>query len=116
MLVCPWPSPLRVSAGVYQELNSLHQVYSVNPIFGIDFVHEEKQKSLEEVTVKREMDDVEIDDGVVGEGGGDVFAAYYAEGSGEKATDRPVVFEPTIGLAMESLKADFTIESLWSVL
>jgi len=27
-----------------------------------------------------------------------------------------VVFEPTIGLAMESLKADFTIESLWSVL
>ena len=59
---------------------------------------------------------VEIDDGVVGEGGGDVFAAYYAEGSGEKATDRPVVFEPTIGLAMESLKADFTIESLWSVL
>ena len=41
--------------GVYQELNSLHQVYSVNPIFGIDFVHEEKQKSLEEVTVKRAM-------------------------------------------------------------
>ena len=76
--VCPWPTPVRVSAGVYQELNSLHQVYSVNPIFGIDFVHEEKQKSLEEVTVKREMDDVEIDDGVVGEGGGDVFAAYYA--------------------------------------
>jgi hypothetical protein len=41
--------------GVYQELNSLHQVYSVNPIFGIDFVHEEKQKPLEEVTVKRAM-------------------------------------------------------------
>lgn len=41
--------------GVYQELSSLHQVYSVNPIFGIDFVHEEKAKSLEEVTVKRAM-------------------------------------------------------------
>ena len=31
------------------------QVYSVNPIFGIDFVHEEKQQTLEEVTVKRAM-------------------------------------------------------------
>jgi Bardet-Biedl syndrome 5 protein len=85
-------------------------------IAGIDFVHEEKQKSLEEVTVKRAMEDVEIQDDGETEGGGDVFAAYYAEGSGEKQADRPVVFMPEMGLAMESLKGDFTIESLWSAM
>eukprot|EP01043_Picozoa_sp_COSAG02_P040685 COSAG02_NODE_3312_length_6955_cov_2.028151_12_plen_46_part_00 len=45
-----------------------------------------------------------------------MFAAYYAEGSGDKQADRPVVFMPEIGLAMESLKGDFTIESLWSAM
>ena len=64
-------------------------------------MHEEKQKSLEEVTVKRAMEDVEIQDDGETEGGGDVFAAYYAEGSGEKQADRPVVFMPEMGLAME---------------
>jgi len=46
--------------GVFQEIKSLHQVYSVTPLFGIEFVVEETQKSLEEVTVKRAMEDVEI--------------------------------------------------------
>ena len=62
------------------------------------------------------QEDVEIQDDGEAEGGGDVFAAYYAEGAGEKQGDRPVVFVPEIGLAMESLKGDFTIESLWSAM
>ena len=62
------------------------------------------------------QEDVEIQDDGETEGGGDVFAAYYAEGSGDKQADRPVVFMPEIGLAMESLKGDFTIESLWSAM
>ena len=62
------------------------------------------------------QEEVEIQDDDETEGGGDVFAAYYAEGSGDKQADRPVVFMPEIGLAMESLKGDFTIESLWSAM
>ena len=72
---------------VYQELHSLHQIYSVNPIFGIDYVEEEKPQPLEEVTVKQVMEDAEIVEH--GDSEGDVFAAYYADG-GKHNTDREV--------------------------
>ena len=40
-------------------------MFSVNPIFGIEFSVEERAQSLSSVTVRRESDDVEIvgDDG-----------------------------------------------------
>lgn len=105
---------------VFQEITSLHQVYSVNPMFGIDFVHEEKEAPLNERTVKRVMEDVEIEDETQNElngsmaVAGDVFAAYYADGGASE--DRPPVYSTEIGLAVETLKPGFTLENMWNAL
>ena len=43
----------------------------------------------------------------------DAFAAYFADSS--KEVDRDVVFDPMLGLAVESLREGLTTEKLWSV-
>lgn len=40
------------------------------------------------------------------------MAAYYADAS--KATDREPVFDPDLGLAVESLPDGYTIDQLWT--
>ena len=57
----------------------LRQVFSVNPIFGVDFSLEDKPQSLASVTVERSSDDVEIVDEE--EDHADVLACYYADGT-----------------------------------
>mmetsp|Transcript_7026 Transcript_7026/g.8039 ORF Transcript_7026/g.8039 Transcript_7026/m.8039 type:complete len:358 (+) Transcript_7026:317-1390(+) len=97
---------------IYKEIQSLWQVFSVNPIFGVEFTLEDRPQSLSNVTVPRTTDDVEIvnqDDDTA-----DVFVAYYADGT--KNQDRDPMFHPDLGLAMESLRDGVTIEQLWSVL
>ncbi|KAI4873053.1 hypothetical protein NFI96_025477 [Prochilodus magdalenae] len=44
-----------------KEINSLHKVYSANPIFGVEYEMEEKPQPLEELTVDQPPDDVEIE-------------------------------------------------------
>ncbi|ROL52259.1 Kelch-like protein 41a [Anabarilius grahami] len=44
-----------------KEINSLHKVYSANPIFGVEYEMEEKPQPLEELTVEQPPDDVEIE-------------------------------------------------------
>ncbi|KAF3843280.1 hypothetical protein F7725_002129 [Dissostichus mawsoni] len=91
-----------------KEINSLHKVYSANPIFGVDFEMEEKP--LEELTVEQPPDDVEIepDDQT------DAFTAYFADGN--KQQDREPVFSEDLGLAVEKLKDGFTLQGLWEVM
>eukprot|EP01052_Picozoa_sp_SAG31_P071120 SAG31_NODE_30025_length_386_cov_1.059233_1_plen_62_part_00 len=60
------------------------------------------------------MEDVEIVENGEGEGG-DVFAAYYADG-GKQNIDRQPVFCEELGLAVEQLRPGFTIDNLWNVL
>mmetsp|Transcript_56120 Transcript_56120/g.135528 ORF Transcript_56120/g.135528 Transcript_56120/m.135528 type:complete len:344 (-) Transcript_56120:133-1164(-) len=95
---------------IFKEIQSLHQVFSRNPIFGIEYTLEEKPLPTEAVKVARATDDVEI----VGEDdAGDVFAAYYADAA--KDADREPVFSPELGLAIESLREGVTVEKLWAV-
>lgn len=97
---------------IFKEIQSLHKVFSVNPIFGIDFTVEEKPPALSELKVHRKMDDVEI----VGDGEDeaiDVFAAYYADGN--KNLDREPVHCAELGLAIEKLREGVTINQLWSI-
>ena len=56
------------------------------------------------------QDDVEIVDADTS----DAFAAYYAEDG--RQTDREVVYNPELGLAMESLPAGMTLSELWNVI
>ena len=43
----------------------------------------------------------------------DAFAAYYGEDN--KQADREVVYNPELGLAMETLPAGMTLQELWNV-
>ena len=44
----------------------------------------------------------------------DVLARYYCTKEGE-ASEQPPVFNATLGLAVEALRDDVTIEDLWNV-
>uniref|UniRef100_A0A3Q2Z671 Bardet-Biedl syndrome 5 protein homolog n=1 Tax=Hippocampus comes TaxID=109280 RepID=A0A3Q2Z671_HIPCM len=93
-----------------KEINSLHKVYSANPIFGVDYEMEEKPLPLEEVTQEQPPDDVEIepDDQT------DAFTAYFADCN--KQQDREPVFSEELGLAIEKLRDGFTLQGLWEVM
>uniref|UniRef100_A0AAA9SNI1 BBSome complex member BBS5 n=1 Tax=Bos taurus TaxID=9913 RepID=A0AAA9SNI1_BOVIN len=92
-----------------KEINSLHKVYSANPIFGVDYEMEEKPQPLEALTVKQIQDDVEIDS----DDHTDAFVAYFADGN--KQQDREPVFSEELGLAIEKLKDGFTLQGLWEL-
>jgi len=105
--------PMEKLEELFKEVSSLWTVYSSNPIFGMDYVLEGQPQTLKDVTVKREQDDVEVVDQDL-ESGRDVFAAYYADSS--KSTDRQPVYSEELGLAVEELREDLTIDALWNVL
>jgi len=96
---------------VFKEVTSLHQVYSVNPIFGVDFQEEEKAPNIEDVRVTRVEDDHDIITNESEES--DAFAAYFADSN--KASDREVVFDMDLGLAVEALPGGSSVEALWKV-
>uniref|UniRef100_A0A3P8YYG5 Bardet-Biedl syndrome 5 protein homolog n=1 Tax=Esox lucius TaxID=8010 RepID=A0A3P8YYG5_ESOLU len=93
-----------------KEINSLHKVYSANPIFGVDYEMEEKPQPLEELTVEQPLDDVEIEP----DEQTDAFTAYFADGN--KQQDREPVFSEELGIAVEKLKEGFTLQGLWEVM
>uniref|UniRef100_A0A8D3ARM3 Bardet-Biedl syndrome 5 protein homolog n=1 Tax=Scophthalmus maximus TaxID=52904 RepID=A0A8D3ARM3_SCOMX len=93
-----------------KEINSLHKVYSANPIFGVDYEMEEKPQPLEELTVEQPPDDVEIEP----DEQTDAFTAYFADSN--KQQDREPVFSEDLGLAIEKLKDGFTLNGLWEVM
>lgn len=83
----------------------------MNPIFGVEFVVEDKPENIHKLTVKTAQDNVEIVN--QDEDHPDVFTAYYADGV--KNSDRDPVFCSEIGLAIEGLRDGITIDQLWSV-
>uniref|UniRef100_A0A8C6Q5L1 Bardet-Biedl syndrome 5 protein homolog n=1 Tax=Nothobranchius furzeri TaxID=105023 RepID=A0A8C6Q5L1_NOTFU len=102
--------PVEKLQDALKEINSLHKVYSANPIFGVDYEMEEKPQPLEELTVEQLPDDVEIEP----DEQTDAFTAYFADGN--KQQDREPVFSEELGLAVEKLKDGFTLQGLWEVM
>ena len=94
---------------VFQEVSSLHAVFSKTPIFGVDFATEEKAQPLEQLRVAAAQDDVEFVDSEAA----DSIAAYYADGN--KHADHDVVLSPELGLAIERLPEGITAKSLWAM-
>lgn len=103
--------PVEKLQEVVKEIQSLHRVYSSNPIFGVQFETEERPQSLDELMIETVHDDVEI---VNDDEQSDAFAAYFADG--DKQKDRPPVFSEELGLAIEKLKDGFTLSGLWEVM
>uniref|UniRef100_A0A8C2H9G3 BBSome complex member BBS5 n=1 Tax=Cyprinus carpio TaxID=7962 RepID=A0A8C2H9G3_CYPCA len=91
-----------------KEINSLHKVYSANPIFGVEYEMEEKPQPLEELTVEQPPDDVEIEPDEHTDAFTVSFTSYQH--------DREPVFSEELGLAIEKLKDGFTLQGLWEVM
>uniref|UniRef100_A0A4W6FKZ1 Bardet-Biedl syndrome 5 protein homolog n=1 Tax=Lates calcarifer TaxID=8187 RepID=A0A4W6FKZ1_LATCA len=94
-----------------KEINSLHKVYSANPIFGVDYEMEERPQPLEELTVEQPPDDVEIEP----DEQTDAFTVSVPAGHPYQQ-DREPVFSEELGLAIEKLKDGFTLNGLWEVM
>ncbi|XP_053373363.1 Bardet-Biedl syndrome 5 protein-like [Mercenaria mercenaria] len=102
--------PVEKLQEIHKEIQSLHKVYSNCPVFGVEYEEDERPQGLDELTIERVQDDVEIET----EGQSDAFAAYFADGNKDK--DREPVYSEDLGLAIEKLKDGFTLTGLWDVL
>lgn len=102
--------PVEKLQQVHKEIQSLHKVYSNCPVFGVEYEEDDRPQGLDELTIERVQDDVEIET----EGQTDAFAAYFADGNKDK--DRDPVYSEELGLAVEKLKDGFTLSGLWDVL
>lgn len=96
---------------LYKELTSLHEVYSNNPIYGVEY------NWLNNDQIQEQYNSALVDDlDVVEEPRGEitnVLVAYLADG---QKLDRPPVYSSELGLAVESLKEGYTLQKLWEVI
>ena len=117
--------PVEKLEGTHIELKKLWDVYTTNPIFGVQFNFESDSPSLEQLLQPRVEEDTEL---VEDEEDVHAVAAYYADsggggggregGEGEDARGLArdgIVYDPRLGLAVESMQEGMTIESLWRV-
>ncbi|KAG5179328.1 Bardet-Biedl syndrome 5 [Tribonema minus] len=96
---------------LFHEVSLLHQVYSADPNFGVHYREEEKPAVLEKRRIAPREDDVQIVD--TDSKASNASAVYYADAN--KASDRSIVFDPTLCLAIESLPSGATVQSLWEI-
>lgn len=96
---------------LFKELSSLHEVYSNNPIYGVEYnwFNSNANENQYSASIVDEFDDVEETRGEIS----NVLAAYLAEG---QKCDRPPVYSPDLGLAVESLKEGYTLQKIWEVI
>lgn len=100
---------------IAERLNKTFKDYAVSPEFGIRY-SQQVPPALEEMNIPVQDDDIEIID----EGDNqDAFAAYYADLTEGNGTDnghfRQPVYSEELGLAIEDLRSNLTIEKLWRV-
>lgn len=102
--------PVEALVAVTQEIENLFAMFAETPIFGVDFSVESVAVPIEARTVAL----VEESDQVLADDRSSALACYYADP--EKNADRPAVFSPDLGLAVEDLREGTTIAQLWSLL
>lgn len=102
--------PVEHLEDVYTQVSQLWRVFSATPIFGVEYVIEEKGGEPKDDIVPRQEDDVEILEG------DDVEPCLLYQPDGEKELDREPVYNAELGLAIERLKEGTTLAGLWSVL
>jgi len=97
---------------LHLQITNLWRVFSKNPVFGVEHVVEkgDEEEGGPQNPVRVVEDDVQI----VESDDLDPCMLYYADG--DKELDREPVYEPELGLAVERLKDNTTLQQLWSVL
>jgi len=98
---------------LHKQVTSLHSIYAVNPVFGVDHIEEEVTPGLDALRVKRVEDGEEssfIDESTHEDSA--AVAAYFADP--QKSSDREIVFDTDIGLACEAAPEGTSISKLWN--
>ena len=93
---------------IFRAIASLYRVYAAKPNFGIQFIPEDRPSALENLTVARQEDKVEIIDS---DEAMESLSAYHADYAG--AGSGEIEYNEDLGLAMAALPAGFTPQNLW---
>ncbi len=105
---------------VFQEIQSLYQIYSVGPIFGVDFTLEvESVPAMDQLLQQTSAsEDLELLDEALDDT--HAIAAYYSEsaatGDEDGGRGDAVSFDQRLGLAVETLVDGISLEQLWRVI
>eukprot|EP00300_Choanocystis_sp_HF-7_P012219 c17796_g1_i1.p1 GENE.c17796_g1_i1~~c17796_g1_i1.p1 ORF type:complete len:356 (-),score=73.26 c17796_g1_i1:549-1616(-) len=102
--------PLDALKEVVREIENLFALFAETPVFGVDYVLDEVPQALEARKVERIEEDVEFDEH---EAARPAVAVYLADAG--KNADRPAIFSPELGLAIEDLREGTTLAQLWNV-
>lgn len=108
---------------VTKELLALHRVFSESPIFGVEYSIEAEAAAAAETAAATATSKVEDDVDLLDDDGEDVHAvaAYYLEAGNEQSLARDheghdqIIYDPRLGLAVEALPEDITLDQLWRV-
>ena len=99
---------------ILKEIINLHQVFSLNPIFGVNFVIEDEMSANKPVLQPRIEEDINI---IEEEDNHNTIATYYIDGTNaESNINQEIIYESRIGLAIEAMQDGVTLEHLWRVI
>lgn len=95
---------------LYKELISLNEIYSNNPVYGVEYNWAtNKQDNQLKASLIDDMDAVEEPRGEMS----NALVSYLADG---RRLDRAPVYSSELGLAVETVKEGFTLQKLWEVI
>ncbi|KRZ94228.1 Bardet-Biedl syndrome 5 -like protein [Trichinella sp. T8] len=98
---------------VCRQIISLHSMFQVNPVFGVEVVRSQRIVQDDNETIAIGLcteDDIEIDS----TGRADSLTAYFACGDPHRKSGEPV-YNEELGVAIEALKEGFTLNDLWEI-
>lgn len=95
---------------LYKELLSLYIIYSKNPIYGIVYKSSNNKDNYEQLSLIPDMEETEDQRNELS----NTLTAYLASEAHVK--DREIVYNNELGLAIESLKDNITLQKLWEVI
>ncbi len=101
---------------VYKEIQSLYQIYSVGPIFGVDFALESEATPVEQLLQVKVSEDLELIDEQTDDT--HAIAAYYSESSvnnNDINSFESIQFDKRLGLAIEAVVDGISVEQMWRV-
>jgi hypothetical protein len=99
---------------VFKEMNSLYQIYSVGPNFGVEFSLEAEAPSIEQLLQPKVTEDMELIEDTEDT---HAIAAFYADNTLDDETRYDSIqFDAKLGLAVEAMADGVTLEQLWRVI
>ena len=96
---------------VYNEISGMFRIFITNPFLGVETIVENVPTAIEDQTVQRAMDDIEIVEADYSSQS-NASAAYYVA---EQPSSGDIIFSHELGLAIEQPPGNCTLEQLWKL-